>query len=295
MLLTNIYGLPDRITSQIGKIYRPEPNRISVTHLIGCPRERTLMMEKWDDLVIDVSDFLSTILGISVHARQEKLASENVDVESEVKFENKVGLVTIVGRSDNYDLRDSIIRETKVKKVGELNKLDFMDEVERQLNVYAWQRRLKGFDVKGLELDIYYRDWLEWKSDQANSTKYAVMKEGRKTAIKVFELELEAQLWLLDNSVARFVGDNVFEQTHLEIDPPYYIEERQPAKDYPILSIDHSIPIELWSFEEEKQFVEDQVELFTIDPMYCDEACRWKNSLKCNKYCKARSVCEKDV
>jgi hypothetical protein len=278
MKLLNKYNLPPRIVRQISTLHKPEPNRISVTSLIGCPRERQLQIDKWVEITLDYSDFLPTLLGISLHERQDRLSEKVDEVESEVKYEDKIGQFTVVGKADNYDTESKIIRETKVKAVGVLGYDSFIEEVERQLNVYAWQRLKRGFQVNGLELDVYYRDWVEWQADKANNTKYAVMKEGRKTALKVFNSHCEADKWMVDNDMADVDG--------------YYIEIREPQGNYPEISIDHSIPVKLWSFADQQQFIEDQVELFTLDDMYCDERCRWRNDLKCKKYCKSRSVCE---
>ncbi len=274
MKMTNKFLLPDRVVRQISKLHKPEPNRISVTSLISCPRERQLQIDRWDEIVLDYSDFLPTLLGISLHERQDRL-SEGVDeVESEVKYEDKVGQFTVVGKADNYDTTTKIIRETKVKAVGVLKHDSFIEEVTAQLNVYAWQRRKRGFEVNGLELDVYYRDWVEWQADKANTTKYAVMKEGRKTALKVFDSMILAEEFATNDGGSKI-----------------YIDVRKPDGSYPVIPLEHSVPIKLWTFEEENEYVENQVELFTLDPYYCDKKCRWKNDLKCRKYCRSRSVC----
>jgi hypothetical protein len=275
MKMTNKFNLPNRIIRQVGEIHKPKEKRISVTDLISCPRERTLLIKEWDKVILDYSDFLSTIIGLSVHERQNKLASE--DDESEVKYIDKFNGIEVVGRADNYDTVEKCIRETKTKAVGCLKFESFLKDVERQLNVYAYQRRVRGYEVEKLELDVYYRDWKDWEADRANLVRYAVMKEGRRTALKVFDTEQEAKDWM-----ALHCKPN--EQLRLEI--------REPAKDYPQLSVDFSIPIPLWSLDEEKQFILDQIELFALDSLYCDEECTW-NGKKCDKYCKARTVCDR--
>lgn len=276
MKWTNKHNLPSRVIKQLGVIHRPQKDRISITHLIGSPRERTLLMDKWDDVVLDYSDFLSTICGISVHDRQNRLDKNSDDVASEVKYEDKVGSITVVGRSDNYDIKEKVIGETKVKAVGCLKYKEFIQDVEFQLNCYAWQRIKRGFEVNGLRLDVYYRDWIEWKADQANNVRYAVMKEGRKTALKVFDTCI-----LADNYI--FTLKNKDE---------CYTEERKPGEPYPHILVEFDIPVKLWTFNQQQEFIEDQCELFSLAPMYCDDNYKWKNCLRCKKYCKARNVCE---
>lgn len=276
MKWTNKYNIPERIWKQAGTLYQPKPYRLSVTQLISCPRERTLLLERWDDIVLDRSDFLQTIIGIGVHNRQDKLFMHDDDIESEEKMEVKVGDWTIVGRSDNRE--DTTIRESKTKSVTALTHESFINDVTNQLNSYSWINRKLGRTINKLELDIFYRDWVGWKAKQ-NKIRYAVMKEGRKTALKLFDSLQEAGAWMEKN--AR-LGEHL------------YTEERGP-KDYPDLCVEWSIPIELWSFEKQEEYVMDQIHLFDMAPDYCDERCSWKDQLKCKEYCSARSVCNKEL
>lgn len=273
MKWTNNWNLPDRIIRQVGKMYQPKPNRLSVTHLINCPRERHLLETRWDDVVLDYRDFLSTIIGIAVHERQDRLSTE--DEQHEEHLETKVGEWTVVGRSDNRD--GEIIRETKTKSTFILQyekaKKDFLREVEFQLNVYAHLHRLHGNYINALELDLFFRDWKQRELEQAQP-KYAVVKRGRKRAIKLFDTQESAENFI------EMYGDSELS-----------VEFRE-SKFYPKTEVEHSMPIELWTPERAEQYVQDQVELFTLDPMYCDDQCTWEGR-KCAQYCKARSVCEK--
>ena len=150
MKMTNKFLLPDRVVRQISKLHKPEPNRISVTSLISCPRERQLQIDRWDEIVLDYSDFLPTLLGISLHERQDRLSNGVDEVESEVKYEDKVGQFTVVGKADNYDTTTKIIRETKVKAVGVLKYDSFIEEVTAQLMYMLG---------KGGSVDLKSTDW----------------------------------------------------------------------------------------------------------------------------------------
>lgn len=271
MIITNKYNLPDRIIRQIELPYQPKEKRFSVTSLIDSPRIRTLQLKEWDRITLDYSDFLETIIGLSVHQRIERLSSEEEDEISEQKFEDLVDGVLVVGRTDNYSIKKKIIRETKVKAVGCLDYESFMKELTAQLNIYAWQRRNHGGEVLGLEADIYYRDWKEWEAER-DKEKWAVMKPGRKTAIKLFDTEAEA---------VYYIKDHVYGG---------YVEHRKKGK-YPPISISFSTPITLWTPEEADIFVKDEVEFHALAPMECPEENRWKNELRCSKYCRVRSVC----
>ncbi len=276
MILTNKNNLPKRILDQISIPHQPKKDRISITDLIGCPRARTLLLERWEDVIWDYSDFLQTLLGISLHERQERIAENTEDIEAEVKFEDKFDNFVVVGKADNYTPSEETIRDTKVKAVGVLKYESFLKECEYQLNCYAYQRRIRGFPVSKLELDIYYRDWVKWQADKANLTRYAVMKKGRKTALKVFDNYIEADEWIRIQKI----NVNLF------------IEERKGNSEYPSLCLDHSISLPLWTLDEQGDFIQGQVELFNLDKMYCDDEYKWRNNLRCKEYCKARTVCE---
>ena len=231
MKYTNVHNLPDRIIRQLPVYYPPKEKRISVTDLINPPRIRTLQIEKWDQIEIDYSDLLSTIFGLSLHERQDRLVSS--DEESETKFEDIIDGITLVGRSDNYDLAEKVIRDTKVIPVDRLNFQDFFTELEKQLNIYAYQRRLRDQEVKGLEGDFYFRDWKKREADK-DAEKWAVMKKGQKRAVRLFDTGEEAVEFAY-----QIAG---------------YVEHRE-STGYPQIPVKWSVPVNLWTFEKQKEFV----------------------------------------
>lgn len=165
MKYTNKFNLPDRVVKVIQGKYvnkKPESNRMSVTDLIKEPLIRTLYIEKWDDLVVDVSDFIQATQGNSLHSRYEMMADEDDDAEH--KLEDVVDGFILVGKADNK--RDDYILDVKTVKVyGPSYKLD---DWARQGNVYIWQRRKRGEAISRLLVDAWYRDWAEsnisWKN-----------------------------------------------------------------------------------------------------------------------------------
>lgn len=271
MIWTNKYNLPKRIIRQLPELHKPKDKRISVTDLINPPRIRTLQLEKWDEIVMDYSDLLDTIIGLSVHERQSKLATS--DDDSEHKFEDTIDGVTLVGKSDNYDMIDLVIRDTKTIPVDRLKFPDFFHELELQLNLYAYQRRLRDQQVKGVEADLYFRDWKRYEAEK-DVEKWAVMKKGRKSAVRLFNHEHEA--W---DYIGSFADAS-----------PYSVEHRQ-STGYPQISVQWSVPVKLWSFDKQKEYVADQIEYHVLAPMECPDDEHWKNDLRCKKYCRVRSVC----
>jgi hypothetical protein len=256
------------VIDQISLPHPPVKGRISITTLIDAPRIYTLQLEHWDEISVDYSEFLETIIGLNVHKSQEKLSTDDLDIEAEVKFEDTVDGITIVGKADNYEVSTGIIRDTKTKATGFLKYKEAIDTFTTQLNCYAWQRRRRGFVVNGLEIDIYYRDWKNQEYER-DKEQWAVMKHGNFKAVKLFDNQDEA----LKHTVGK-AGT--------------YVEHRK-SSGYPSICVDHSFPIKLWSFEEQEQYIKDQIEYFVLGPMECDK--RWKNNLRCKAYCKVRTVC----
>lgn len=273
MIYTNEHNLPDRVIQQLNLTRKPEKGVLHITNLLSSPREYTLLLENWDSLTQDYSESLDALLGTALHQLQDMSAKKTNNVMSEISLEGKIGLFKIVGSADNYDKNTGILRDTKLRKVGAFMFPSFKEDLTKQLNCYAYLMELKGLDVKSLEADVYYRDW-NYKDLERSQTKYAVMKKGRKTAVRLFNTEFEAI------GYKKQIGGS-----------DIYVEKREGSR-YPELLIEHSVPIELWSKEVQKEWLEDTVELFTLDPMYCDENYRWKGDLKCKKYCSVRSICK---
>jgi len=234
MKITNNKNRPEEFIKAI-KFYQPKPERMSTTHLIDEPLIRTLQIEKWDDIIVDVSDFTLMLLGISFH----KYIGEFGDEFAEHKFEDKVDSLMVVGKADLYKVETQSIEDWKVTSVWTLVYESRVKEWEKQLNVYAWQHRKRGLKVTKLVVHAILRDWSEsralknkdypqndfvsieiplWSFEQQEKyikdqiqfhlmnpkgecspeskwqkeTAYAVMKKGRKSALRVFDEEVKA-------------------------------------------------------------------------------------------------------
>lgn len=158
MRWTNNYNLPERVINVIKggrKDKRPDIGRLSITDLIDEPLPRILYINHYDDIVRDYSDLLQATMGTALHTRYETFATEDDD-EAEVKFEDAVNDMIVVGKADNY-MDDGTILDLKTVNVyGPKYKID---KYTKQLNCYAWQRRKRGFDVNKLIVDVWYRNW----------------------------------------------------------------------------------------------------------------------------------------
>lgn len=269
MKWTNEHNLPDRILKLLPNTYQPKEGRFSVTQLIDSPRIRTLQLERWDEIVRDYSDLLTTIIGMSVHERNERLATD--DELTEHKMEDEILGVTVVGRMDSYKEIDEAVRDTKTKGVNFTSYADAREEIEKQLNIYAWQLRKRNKPVKILEADIFYRDWKLWEA-RKDCEKWAVIKPGRKTALRLLDSEKEAKEWLRFNTKPE----------------DKCIIQYRPPKGYPIISYE-GLTLPLWNMKKAKGFIEERITLHQTCPMDCDN--KW-NGLRCKDYCPVRSICD---
>lgn len=138
------------------RIYRPEKNRIGVTQLIGSPLARTLLIEKWDEIVLDVDDFIDTIYGTAVDVYLRQYESDKI--LSQCKLEHIIQGITLVGVPDRICLDYAFIGDYKFWKVASL-RFEQTDAIA-QLNLYRWLAK-KRFDwtLDTLYLHPMLKDW----------------------------------------------------------------------------------------------------------------------------------------
>lgn len=234
MKFTNKYHLPDYLESYLKRFYKSDPYRIGVTSLIDEPLPRYLLMKHWDEMIVDVSEFLTSIKGQGIHTLfQDKLP----------KIEIEQNGFTIVGEADKEFLNNLI--DIKVTSVWTLIYKSQLAGYEKQLNVYDWlkvKKYGKGFDK--LLIDMFFDDWKinktkqkgnwsypkilfkrievkKWSFEQQEQfvkeqlqkhkesltnpkecspeskwqshNTYAIMRKGRKSAVRVFDTQQEAE------------------------------------------------------------------------------------------------------
>ena len=213
MKYTNTHNIPQRIIKLLSEERQPVKDRISVTQLIDAPRIRTLLLTKWDEIVLDYSDFLYSVIGLSVDERSGKRVED--DTQAQVKLETKVDGLTVVGRADLINENTNTIIDTKVCGTNTLDFSDTLEKWEAQLNCYAWLYTKSGKIVKALSIDCWFRDW------KLSKAKYDV--------------------------------------------------------EYPQLMY-QELKMPLWTFEQQEQYIKDQIEYHTISPMDCPDTYRWKTA-----------------
>ena len=276
MIYTNQHNLPEWLVRQLipTEEHPPNPKRMSVTSLIHPPRMRTLLMEKWDEITVDVSDLLNFFDGNNLDAAFDN--EENAQEKLEIDIDG----ITLVGKLDlHYSVPDGeIIVDNKRTKVGALGYNDTVKEWERQLNCYAWMFTHKtGRPVVGLENHVYYKDHSPvkatnpaypkiafevltqplWNAKEAEDYirtqleyhatakmdcpvderwgSFAVMSKGRKTAHRVCKTIRECEEWMQKNSK----GDYIENREALRC--KFFCPVRSVCKDSPVYLGDHDV------------------------------------------------------
>lgn len=275
MKFTNITGLPLSLVSALqGDSYDLKDcpkNVISVTTAIAPPKIKTLELNHFDDIVVDVSERLWSVFGSAVHSvlenaskASERLTEERWFINTEdwqvytlaasLKIQDawwySKKTVYLSGKIDCYDHAESELQDYKVCSVySYLFEKTGKPEWGEQLNMNSFAMRLLGFDIKKLSIICMYRDWSAskaisdypelpvpmkqiyfpvWSDDYtkdfiasrltnhliaremeedvippctpeerwAKKTTWAIMKEGRKSAVRVHDTEEQAKIHL---------------------------------------------------------------------------------------------------
>ncbi len=271
MKTTNIHNLPERVTRMLPEKYKPDPNRMGVTQLIDAPLIRTLMIEKWDEIEYDISDMLSTLIGISVHDRAEKFATEDEEAEQKLEFTkdskgDEFGL-TLVMKADN--VFQSEIRDTKTKAVGFKN-FGLQKEIE-QMNCYAWGQRMSFNEIDKLVLDVYYRDW--------KLSKATYDKDYPEIAYE----EIELPLWTFEQQ-----EEFIWSRLQLHKDQPMFCSntDKWKKEDSFAVMVGNRKRAErvLASIGEAQKWIKENGRGDRID-------IRKGDCIRCSNYCNVRSVC----
>ena len=164
MKFTNINNIHKTLVDYVVKTtYPPQPNRIGPTELINNPLIRLLKVKHWNDLTADVSEFLWSIYGTSIHSQLEKYNTENVI--KELKLVLPFGNWTVAGKLDIFDLTGPGILDHKTTSVWSVV-YDHPDWA-KQLNIYKAMAVKMGLpEAKKLTVLPFLRDWVSSKAGQ---------------------------------------------------------------------------------------------------------------------------------
>ncbi len=213
----------------------------SVTELIGPARIRVLKKKHSEELEEDVSDMIWRFLGHLVHGAIENMNNENVLAEE--RLFAYVNGIMISGAPDRFDGKAIIdYKLTSKYAVKEGIKIEW----EQQLNLYRYLFACNGFEVQELWVEAILKDAVRdedkvkrmqaplWPLEGAESylkeriaihvdadrelplcsreerwstpEKWAVHKKGRKSALKLYNNEDEAERHI-DNLGSQYYVD----------------------------------------------------------------------------------------
>jgi hypothetical protein len=246
-MLTNKFNLPTPIYNALSDDdYDSGGADITASSLWKPTQMVALTRKHKDDIQVDASDLLGTLLGKALHEYVSRRDTEAV-VEKRI-FTNVEGKL-LSGQFDRLLVGDSTIQDYKVTSVARFNHQKGEAEWEQQLNTYAFLMRQHGVDIKSLQVVAILRDWMEWSSRSLDyptlmvqvvdiplwspeeaerrisqrikehddpqpctdeerwhrPPKFAVMKNGRKSAIKLFDSKEEASSFIASASDSRYL------------------------------------------------------------------------------------------
>jgi len=266
----NQHNLSDRVIRVLKgkyKEHKPELNRLSITDLIDDPLPRILFINHWDDIVRDYSDLITMVQGISLHSRYEECASENVDTEH--KFEDVIDGIIVVGKADWWD--EPLIGE--LKQTGVYGPKYRIPKWTKQMNMYAWQRRIREYPVEELGVDVWYRDWKQgntyWRDYPPIPYEY----------ISLDLWSFDKQEEYIHSQVQKHLAHPVFDKPEMYEKP---CSDKQRGIRWEAYKGRNKTPTKIGTLDEVNQWCLAQPQLFDI---------RKSNPVFCERYCKSRSIC----
>ena len=215
MRFTNKYGLNAPLFhALIWDSYSRGKANISVTGLLKSPRQRILTDRHQDEITMDASENLWTLLGRSVHnvlresaKRTEKLIDAIAEERLFVKVKGPKGEWTLSGEFDLLYKDGSQLVLTDYKALSvyswifEQKNGGVKKDHEQQLAIYRWMLSKYGFNVDRLEISMIFRDW---KQGEAEKSIAAGKTDYPQAPIMV----VPVALWSLEDT-ERFVNERI--------------------------------------------------------------------------------------
>lgn len=247
MKITNKFNLPAPIYNVIAHDTYDDGGADITASSLWKPTQMVALTRKHrNEMEVDASDFLSTLLGKALHDYLSKQDSEAV---VEQRLFTHIEGKNLSGQFDRFVVADATIQDYKVTSVSRFQHQRGEAEWEQQLNTYAHLLRQHGQEIKALQVVAILRDWMEfnthslhypsimvqvvniplWPADIAEERiskrirehdtpspctpeerwhrppKWAVMKNGRKNAIKLFDSEENATAFIASANDSRYL------------------------------------------------------------------------------------------
>ena len=186
MILTNRYDYPEAIVKATqNEIYRPKSDVYRCTEILDSPYVKQLMIKYWDDIEIDVDDYIySSLFGTAWH---KFLSQWEVDAMVERRWNLRVLGVLLTGQTDIYKPSLGHIEDNKT--CGAFSFVFGQPHWEEQLNVYATLVEQNGFPVKALYIDAFIRDWSKYEAERRDRRDSYPNRKFYKTKVKLWSSE----------------------------------------------------------------------------------------------------------
>lgn len=161
--LTNVHGLPQSIVAAVTADPYVGGGDLSATKLIDAPQVVQLSRAHHDQIVVDVSERVWSLLGQAVHTILERAGLRQEGMIAEQRLFADVMGWSISGQFDVMTLESRKISDYKVTTVY---KAKGNDKWTQQLNVLRWLAHQNGNPVDELEIVAIFRDWRKAEAER---------------------------------------------------------------------------------------------------------------------------------
>lgn len=161
--ITNVHGLPQSIVAAVTNDPYTGGGDLSATKLIDAPQVVQLSRQHHDQIVVDVSERVWSLLGQAVHTILERAGLRQEGMIAEQRLFAEVMGWSISGQFDVMDLESKKISDYKVTTVY---KAKGNDKWVQQLNILRWLAHQNGYEVNRLEIIGIFRDWRKTEAER---------------------------------------------------------------------------------------------------------------------------------
>jgi hypothetical protein len=282
-IMNNKHELPEWLVNVIewsNNEYSPGSSDYTTTSLLKPPRIYALEKLHADEVETDVSDYLASFFGSSIHTAIETPLADNERYIVEERFYREIEVdgrvFKIGGKIDLYDKETKTLSDHKYTSVAKLT-MGSKDEYEAQLAINAWLLKGAGIEVENRKINLFVKDWRKAES-----------RKGNFGYPKVPFVELEFPAWP-DENVENFIRLSIHEKEsalrgfHVHCDE----EDRwsRPSK-WAVIKNKGKRAYKIFNSEEEaKDFVAYYPRRFYIEH-------RPGEDIRCDQYCSVNKFCD---
>jgi len=185
--ITNVHNLPQSIVDAVTNDPYTGGGDISATKLIDSARIAQLYRAHHDQITVDVSERVWSLLGQAVHTILERAGLRQEGMIAEERLYANVLGWRISGQFDVMHLESKKISDYKVTTVY---KARGNDKWTQQLNVLRWLAHQNGYTVDQLEVIGIFRDWRKTEAERSEEYPKAAIQ---RIEVPVWDMEFTQQ------------------------------------------------------------------------------------------------------